>query len=424
MCDTTYTRREALTVGALGLFGLTLRDWFAFAQDAPRAGAKSCIVLWLNGGPSHLDMFDLKPEAPREIRGEFNPADSLPGVYMSEHMPRIGKRMKKLTLIRSVTSLEGNHDRATHFMLTGHHPSPAIAHPGMASVMARETGLGKDVPSNIVIPRMLDQGNAGYLPPSYNAFEAAPSGVRSLTPAVSFDRIGRRREMVKAVDDLSRAVEDGPVVAAREEFFDQAYRLITSDGAKSAFDLSKEPGKSRDAYGPTEIGRGCLMARRLVEAGARFVTVVDNGWDTHDNAFKRLAGTFSDGKMIYRGKQPDLDQAYAALIDDLESRGLLSETLVVLMGEFGRTPKINTMGGRDHWPRVNSVLLAGGGARPTVLGRSDAHGELPDDRPVEVEDLVFTIYSLLGIDPHKKYAAPGGRPVPILERGELIREIA
>jgi hypothetical protein len=422
MRDPTCTRRDLLKVGALGAFGLTLGDLFAFGQDRA-ARARSCILVWLNGGPSHLDMFDLKPEAPREIRGEFKPADSLPGVYVSEHMPRIARRLGKLTLIRSLTSMEGNHDRATHYLLTGHHPSPAIAHPGLGSVVAKEYGLGRDLPSNVVIPRTLDQGNAGYLPPSYNAFEANPAGVRSLTPTVSLDRIERRREMVRAVDDLSRAVEEGGSVAARGEFFEQAYRLLTSPRAKAAFDLEAEPAKLRDAYGPTAVGRGCLLARRLVEAGTRFVTVVDDGWDTHDNAFRRLAGTYVDGKMIYRGKQPDLDQAYSALIDDLESRGLLRETLVILMGEFGRTPKVNSLGGRDHWPRVNSALLAGAGLRATALGRSDAHGELPDDRPVEVEELVWTIYHLLGIDPAKKYAAPGGRPVPILERGQLIQEI-
>lgn len=422
MNDPRCTRRDVLKLGCLGAFGLTVGDLFAFAQDKP-ARARSCILIWLNGGPSHLDMFDLKPDAPREIRGEFKPADSLPGVYVSEHMPRISKRLGKLTLIRSLTSTEGDHDRATHYLLTGHRRSPSIAHPGIGSVAAREFGSGRDVPVNVVIPRLLDQGNAGYLLPSYNPFEADPAGVRSLSPTVSFDRIGRRREMVKAIDELSRAVEEGPAVTARADFFEQAYRLLTSSRAKAAFDLAAEPAKLREAYGATEVGRGCLLARRLIEAGTRFVTVVDDGWDTHENAFRRLAGTFVDGKMVYRGKQPDLDQAYAALIDDLESRGLLAETLVVLMGEFGRTPKINSLGGRDHWPRVNSVLLAGAGLRATVLGRSDAHGELPDERAVEVEELVWTIYHLLGIDPAKKYIAPGGRPVPVLERGRLIQEI-
>jgi hypothetical protein len=397
------TRRDVLKVGALGLFGLTVRDLLAFGQDK----SKSCIVIWLNGGPSHLDMFDLKPEAPIEIRGEFKPTDSLPGVYVSEHLPKIAKLMKKLTLLRSVTSSEGNHDRATHYMLTGHHPSPAIAYPSMGSIAAKEWSLGGDLPPYVTVPRTIDYANSGYLPASYNPFEA--SGL----PVVSIDRIKRREEMVKQVNDLSRRVEENSAVLSHREFFEQAFRLVTSDKAKEAFDLSKERG---DAYGHHELGRSCLLARRLIEAGTRFVTVVDNGWDTHDNGFKRL----KDG---FPGKLPGLDQAYSALIQDLEARGLLANTLVVLMGEFGRTPKINSLGGRDHWPRVNSVVLAGGGVKPAVVGTSDAYGELPDERPIDVEDLVFTIYSLLGIDPHKKLKGPGGRPVPILAEGKLIKEI-
>jgi hypothetical protein len=408
MCDPTYSRREVLRVGALGFLGLTVRDLFASGQDR----GKSCIVVWLNGGPSHIDMFDLKPEAPSEIRGEFKPARSIDGVYVSEHLPRIAALMGKLTLIRSVTSMEGNHDRATHYMLTGHHPSPAVSHPGMGSVVAKERGLGKDLPSYVAVPRALDYANSGYLPACYNPFEAAPGRVSGLEPVISFDRIERRRDMLKKVDEMSGAVGE----ASHGEFFDQAFRLLAGDRAKAAFDIEREPAALAKTYGHHELGRACLMARRLVEAGTRFVTVVDNGWDTHDNNFRRL----KDG---FPGKLPGLDQAYAALIQDLEARGRLGDTLVVLMGEFGRTPKINSRGGRDHWPRVNSVVLAGGGIKPAVVGTSDAFGELPDERPVEVEDLVFTLYTVLGIDPRKKFAGPGGRPLPILDGGRLIREV-
>lgn len=407
------TRRDVLRVGALGLAGLTVRDLLASGQGGK---AKSCILVWLNGGPSHLDMFDLKPEAPLEIRGEFKPARSLDGVYVSEHLPRIAARMKKLALVRSLTSPEGNHDRATHYLLTGHRPSPAVAYPAMGAVMAKEVGLGKDVPSHVAIPRAPDYSGPGYLPAAYGPFAASSGGVRDLEPVVSVARVERRRDLLSAVDDLSRAVEESPVTASRDRFFEQAYRLVAGERAKAAFDLTREPDAVRAAYGGHELGRSCLLARRLVEAGARFVTVVDNGWDTHQAIFRVL----KDG---FPGKLPGLDQAFPALLDDLEARGLLEETLVVLMGEFGRTPKLNSAGGRDHWPRVSSVVLAGGGVKPAVVGRSDAHGELPADRPVPVEDLVHTIYSLLGIDPRKKYEAPGGRPLPILAEGALIREI-
>ncbi len=408
------TRRDILKVGALGFAGLTLRDVFAFGQDSARA--KSCILIWLNGGPSHLDMFDLKPEAPSEIRSEFKPAKSIDGVYVSEHLPRMAALMSKLTLLRSVTSLEGNHDRATHYLLTGHHPTPAVAYPGIGSVVAKEFGLGKDVPSHVAVPRPPEYIGSGYLPAAYGAFEAGAQGTRDLEAVVSFDRLKRRREMLETVDNLSRCVEEGPATAARDQFFEQAYRLIASDRAKAAFDVRREPEAVRTAYGQHELGRSCLLARRLVEAGARFVTVVDNGWDTHGTIFRSLRDGFP-------GKLPGLDQAYAALHEDLSARGLLKDTLVILMGEFGRTPKLNSNGGRDHWPRVNSVVLAGGGVRPAIVGTSDAHGELPDRRPVVVEDLVHTIYSLLGVDPRKVYEAPGGRPLPILAEGELIREI-
>ncbi len=406
------TRRDVLKVGALGLAGLTLRDVLAHSQDAR---AKSCILVWLNGGPSHLETFDLKPEAPQEVRGEFKPARSIDGVYVAEHLPRIAGMMGKLALLRSVTSLEGNHDRATHYLLTGHHPSPAVAYPPMGAVVANEFGLGKDVPSHVTVPRPPDHElGAGYLSPACAPF--VPGAPRDLEPVVSLDRLKRRREMVKAVDDLSRAVEETADVAARDRFFEQAYRLVASAEAKAAFDVEREPAKVRQAYGNHELGRGCLLARRLIEAGTRFVTVVDNGWDTHEAIGRRLREGFP-------GKLPGLDQAYATLIEDLESRGLLKETLVVLMGEFGRTPKLNAAGGRDHWPRANSVVLAGGGVRPGVVGTTDAHGELPDKRPIAVEDLVYTIYTLLGIDPRKKYAGPGGRPLPILAEGEAIREV-
>ncbi len=394
------TRRDILKIGALGIGSLALPDLLA----AQGAKAKNCILIWLQGGPSHLDLFDLKPDAPIEIRGEFKTAKSIDGVRISEHLPRIAARMKKLALIRSLTSPEGNHDRATHYLLTGHRPSPAVAYPSMGAVCAKEFGVGRELPSNIALPRAPEYADAGHLGAAFNPYEPAP------LPSISFDRLRRREAMVKKLDELSDAVEKTP---ARDSFYDQAFSILLSDKARTAFDLSKE--KAND-YGHHELGRSCLLARRLIEAGTRFVTVTDNGWDTHDNIFKRLRDGFP-------GKLPGLDQAYGALIDDLDQRGLLKETLVVLMGEFGRTPKLNSAGGRDHWPRINSVVLAGGGVRPNVVGTSDAFGELPDERPVQVEDLIATIYSLLGIDPSKKLSSPGGRPLPIVDGGDVIKEI-
>jgi uncharacterized protein (DUF1501 family) len=402
------TRRDILRIGALGLAGLTTRDLLAARR---RGKAKHCIVVWLQGGPSHLDLFDLKPEAPSEIRGEFRTAKSIDGVYVSEHLPRLAQRMGTLALLRSVTSPEGNHDRATQYLVTGHRPTPAVEYPSLGAVCAKLFGVGGEMPAHVALPKAPDYvSNAGYLGAAFGPYEPSEAA-----PSISFGRLEGREAMLRKVDELSGAVERTDLVAARDVFFRQAFSLLTSAKAREAFDVSREPAGTQNAYGRHLLGRSCLLARRLIEGGARFVSVVDNGWDTHDSIFKRLRDGFP-------GKLPGLDQAAAALIDDLDARGLLSETLVVLMGEFGRTPKLNSAGGRDHWPRVNSVVLAGGGARPTVVGTSDAHGELPDERPVRVEDLVATIYALLGIDPATKLEAPGARPLAIVE-GEPLKEI-
>ncbi len=414
------TRRQFL-VGSV--FGLPLADALAHAKSGR---AKSVILVWLDGGPSHLDMFDLKPDAPVEVRGEFKPTRTpLDGVRVCEHLPRIAAMLDKTTLVRSVTSPEGNHDRASHYMLTGYRPTPALVYAAMGSVVAKEVGVGRALPNYIAIPTPPSYAGAGYLTAAFEPFSvnSDPSRdfkVQDLQAPVPDPRLDRRRSMLEAIDRFCTSVEAMP---ARDTFLEQAFGLVTSKEARAAFDLSQEDPKARQRYGPTRIGQSCLLARRLVEAGVRFVTVNDNGWDTHDNAWKRLAGTFTQGKMIYRGKLPDLDQAYSALLGDLEERGLLESTLVVLMGEFGRTPKLNSIGGRDHWPRANSVLLAGGGVkRGQVVGETDAYGELPASRPVLPEDLLATIYHLLGIDPEKEFRTDTGRPIRILGGGEVVKE--
>ncbi len=414
------TRREFL-VGSV--FGLTLADALAWGQAGK---AKSCILVWLNGGPSHLDMFDLKPEAPAEIRGDFRPGkSSLDGVRVCEHLPRLGGLLDRCTLIRSVTSPEGNHDRASHYMLTGYRPTPALVYPSFSSVAAKEFGVGKTLPNVIAVPTAPTYAGAGYLTAAFEPFSvnSDPSRnfkVKDLQSPVSENRLDRRRAMLEQVDRFCTSVGDYP---ARETFLEQAFGLVTSKEARAAFDLTQEEPKRRERYGPSRVGQGCLLARRLVEAGARFVTVNDDGWDTHDNSWKRLAGTFNQGKQIYAGKLPDLDLAVSALLEDLEARGLLESTLVIVMGEFGRTPKLNAIGGRDHWPRASSVLMAGGGIkRGSVVGETDAYGELPAVRPVGPEDVLRTVYHVLGIDADKEYRTSTGRPVKVLDKGEVIRE--
>jgi hypothetical protein len=414
------TRRQFL-VGSV--FGVTLADALAHAKPAR---AKSVILVWLDGGPSHLDMFDLKPDAPVEVRGEFKPTKTpLDGVRVCEHLPRIAELLDQTTLIRSVTSPEGNHDRASHYLLTGYRPTPALVYAAMGSVVAKEAGVGTSLPNYIAVPTPPSYAGAGYLTAAFEPFSvnSDPSRdfkVQDLRAPVPDDRLDRRRSMLQAIDRFCTAVEGMP---ARDTFLGQAFGLVSSKEARAAFDLSLEDDRTRQRYGPTRIGQSCLLARRLVESGVRFVTVNDDGWDTHDNSWKRLAGTFNQGKMMYRGKLPDLDQAYSALLGDLRERGLLESTLVVLMGEFGRTPKLNSTGGRDHWPRANSVLLAGGGVkRGQVVGETDAFGELPASRPVLPEDLLATIYHLIGIDAEKEYRTETGRPIRVLSGGEVVKE--
>ena len=407
------TRRQFL-VGSV--FGLTLADALAWGKQSK---AKSCILVWLNGGPSHLDMFDLKPDAPVEIRGPFKPGRTpLDSVRVSEHLPQLAGMLDRCTLIRSVTSPEGNHDRASHYMLTGYRPTPALVYPAFSSVVAKEFGVGKTLPNVIAVPTAPTYAGAGYLSGAFEPFSC--SSVKDLESPVPEDRLDRRRSMLAAVDRFCTAVEDLP---ARDTFLEQAFGLVTSKEARAAFNVTLEDGKTRGRYGGSRLGQSCLLARRLVEAGARFVTVNDEGWDTHQDIHKTLAGNFVNGKYSYGGKLPELDLAVSALIEDLEARGLLESTLVIVMGEFGRTPKLNAIGGRDHWPRASSVLLAGGGVkRGQVVGETDPSGELPAERPVGPEDVLHTVYRALGIDADREYRTATGRPVKVLDKGEVIRE--
>src|SRR6185503_8506436 len=406
-CD-SVSRRDFLHLGLLTTFGLSVADLFrlqALGADGPdsrSANAKSCILVWLDGGPSHLDTFDPKPDAPSEIRSQFNAiTTSVPGLNICEHLPQTAKVMREVALIRSLTHELGNHDTGTRFLLTGHRPTPALEYPSLGSVVAQAHGFGEPIPPYVAIPNDAVGGDsnaarAGYLPGACSAFnvgnDPAHVGGLQLPEGVSFARSEHRRDMLRKMDAFSRHIEEGPATRDRDAFYEQGYRLLASPEAKAAFDLSREKGETRERYGHARIGAGCLLARRLVEAGSRFVTVVDTGWDTHVQIFKELP----DSRFPGSGKLPALDRAYAALITDLRERGLLDSTLVVLMGEFGRTPKLNAAGGRDHWPRAGSVCLAGGGVQGgQVIGATDSFGEIPVERPVGPPDLAFTILKLL-----------------------------
>ncbi len=435
------SRRDLLKVGLLSPFGLGLADLLrsrSVAQDVKGYGpgrsfeprANSCILVWLAGGPSHIDTLDPKPDAPAEYRGEFQPiATSVPGVSISEVYPEIAKVLDRMTLVRSMTSPEAEHDRAAHHMLTGYRPSPALVYPGMGSVVARVRGFDSSaLPPYVAAPDAPLFASSGYLTPAYDPFVVGGDPnqdgfrVRDLTPPdrVTLDRLRRRREMVRRLDAFTSDVSETPLTTSRDKFTDQAYDLLTSTAAQSAFQMSAERAATRDRYGRNPFGQSCLLARRLVEAGVGFITLNDRGmgplgWDTHAQNFPTIKNVMA----------PPLDQGVAALVRDLEERGLLETTIVVVMGEFGRTPKINPNAGRDHHGRGNSLLIAGGGVpRGLVLGRTDSKADSPVERPVTPPELAATIYTKLGIDPERRFETADGQPVRLVDKGEAIHELA
>lgn len=442
-CD-GVTRRDVLRVGGLTALGLGLGDLFRVqlatgVEDQPvirKPAAKSCILIWLDGGPSHLETFDPKPDAPAEVRGPMESiATKLPGERISECLPRTATMLDKLAIIRSVTSTFGEHNFGTHCMLTGYNPSPVLEYPAFGAVLAHVRAQSGALPPNIAVPSFRVGGGkltgGGYLPNSTRPFSvggdpAKPDfKVRDLDfyKGLDLTRIDRRRQFVNTLDELSR-VADRSSTAISDPDLERAYRLITSPEAKSAFDLSAEPRNVRQRYGSKSIGQCCLLARRLVERGVPFVTVNNGGWDTHNDLYTRLKEGYT-GAKVGVGLIPSLDLALTGLIEDLDERGLFEETLIVVMGEFGRTPKLNTAAGRDHWPRVFSAVLAGGGVQGgQVIGGSDSVGEGPKDRPVTPSDLSATIYTLLGIDPKGELRTSDGRSPRVTPfQSEVVSEI-
>ncbi len=440
-CD-GVTRRDMVRLGSLaslglGIGGLGLGDWIRMrahaAEKLNRSAAKSCILLWLDGGPSHLETFDLKPDAPAEVRGPFRPiATNVGGIQISELLPRTAKLCDKLAILRSLTSPLGEHGLANDYVLSGYQPTPVLRHPSYGSVLTHLRGEQAVLPPYVAIPQSRSQG-AGYLGSEYDPFvtggdpSEANFRVRDLDhfPGIDETRLLRRRAYLAEFDAVQRRFEAAIETGAQpvDPSFEQAYRLVTSPDAKQAFDLAAEPPKVRARYGPRMFGQSCLLARRLVQRGVPFVSVFNTGWDTHNSLVLRLRDGYS-GAKVGVGLLPIFDQGFSALIEDLSASGLLEETLVIAMGEFGRTPKLNTAGGRDHWPRVFSAVLAGGGVSGgQVIGSSDRVGESPRDNPVTPNDLARTIYTLLGVDPDHELMTSDGRPVPVNQGGRVIRQL-
>ena len=424
-------RRSFLTVGALTGLGVTL-DGFLRTQSAnaeqknyetKEGKAKSVIHIFLPGGMAHQDSFDPKPNAPLEYRGEIGTIKTkLEGVFFSEHMKKTAEIADKLLICRSMTHGEAAHERGTHNMFTGYRPSPALTYPSMGSVVSHEFGPKNNLPQYVAIPSMPNiYAGSGYLSSAFAPFslgsDPANPGFRvqdlTLPGGVDDKRFTNRRSVLEAVNDHFASKEKSDNIAAMDTFYQRAYSLISSDKAKAAFDINAEAAPLRDEYGRNAAGQRFLMARRLVAAGVRFVTLTFGGWDMHTGIKAGMAGQL-----------PQFDQAYAALIRDLDRSGLLDSTLVMVSSEFGRTPKINLTAGRDHWPKVFSVALAGGGVKKGVVyGSSDATASEPEDDPLTVEDLAFTVYHCMGINADKELMAPGNRPIEIVDEGKVRKDL-
>jgi hypothetical protein len=443
-CD-GLTRRDFLHAGAVPLLGLSLPQ--VMAQKAAGAGNDkdvNCIMLFLVGGPSQIDTWDPKPKAPAEIRGPFQPiATKVPGMQISEIFPRMAGHMDRISLIRSVYhTATAVHDTGHQMMQTGRLFTGGIEHPHAGCVLGYLKGQRGEVPAHVLIPRPIGRTggnlphgqNAGYLGKQHDPFvlNADPSDPKFKVPDllppeyISTVRAERRQKMRDAVDGALASFENSLAAKQLDENFNLAYRLMSSPQAREAFALEKEPAAVRDRYGRTRFGQSCLMARRLIERGVRFVTVNmfetvfdEITWDIHGSR------PFTDIVEMAKLVAPNFDQAFSALIEDLRDRGLLDSTMVTAMGEFGRTPKINPAGGRDHHPGVWTILMAGGpikGGR--VIGESDELGYAPKTRPVNPAEVAATLYQGLGLDPHQDLPGPQNRPLPLADYNvQAIKEL-
>ena len=425
------TRRDFLQAGFCGGIGLSLPQFLQMKSaqadiknyESVEGSAKSVIFIFLPGGMAHQESFDPKPYAPIEYRGSLSTIQTnVNGVLLSQLWQKTATVADKLTICRSMTHGEAAHERGTHNMFTGYRPSPALTFPSMGSVVGHEFDPRNNIPQYVCIPGQPNEfAGTGYLSSAYAPFSlgadpaAASFNVRDLKlpGGVDAERFARRRAVLDVVNQQFTSKEKADALDAVGTFYDRAYGMVASPEAQQAFDLSKEPDKLRDEYGRNTAGARMLMARRLVEAGARFVTLTYGGWDMHDNI---------EGAM--KGQVPQLDQGFSRLISDLDERGRLKDTLVCIASEFGRSPKINGTAGRDHWPKVFSVVLAGGGVKGgLVYGTSNSTASEPEDNPLTVQDWATTIYHCLGITSDKELMAPGDRPIEIVNGGKIRRDI-
>lgn len=436
------TRRNALQLGLGGFVGLSFAEGLLGRANAVETGARSagvakgCILIWMDGGPTHFETFDPKPAAPSEIRGEFDAiATKVPGVQFSEHMKRLAGIADKFATIRSIRHDQANHGAGNHYMMTGAPPRIPVGcgafvsfHPSMGAVVAHEIGKPNGLPPYFSMPSMSRSGGPNFLGAKFAPFVVSddPNGANfrvrdvALPNGLSEDKFSFRNQLRRRVDTLPRISDPaaGDPALALDDYYRQSLDLVTSAAAQAAFDVGKEPEQTRNRYGRNSFGQRLLLARRLVEAGVPFVTVYDGGWDHHADLFNACAK-----------RLPDWDNSVATLIEDLEERGMLGSTLVTALGEFGRTPKLSTLAGqtkagRDHWANAMSVLMAGGGIPGgLVLGATDRNGYSAVDRVLSPENFVSTIYTKLGVDPDKMLYTPQGRPSHLVSDPTPIREL-
>ena len=440
-----FSRRDFIKVGSAGLLGLTLPQLLQFENKAQAQGrgtevgngrgrANNVIMVWLAGGPATIDMWDLRPNAPEGIRGEFREIDtSAPGIRICEHLPQMARVMDRTTVVRSLAHTIPSHGPATVFMTTGNRPTPAIQYPAMGSLVTRLMPAAPGVPPYVTFSELRNgsAGQAGFLGTAYNPFivEGTPNApaaagrnsptannlrVRGITLPTGFtlEQLENRDRLLRTFDEGFESVDrNADLVGGLDAFHQQALEILRSDKTRVAFDLTREPETLRQRYGQTPFGQCALAARRLIEAGVRFTTVSIGGWDTHSQTFN-----------AHRTRLlPQLDQVLSALISDLDDRGMLENTIVYCAGEFNRTPRINQNSGRDHWARSMAVVLAGGGfRRGYVHGSTDTQGMAPATEPCTPDDICSTVFTQLGIDPHTELQTSTGRPIQLFREGRAI----
>ena len=434
-CD-GLNRRDFLQVGLASLGGLTLPQMLqlraeAAVGDKPKNDIR-CILIWLDGGPSHYETFDPKPEAPDTIRGEFGTVKTpVPGVHFSEHIPHLAKAFDKYTVVRSIAHKQNNHGAGNHYMMTGK-PTPTPVgcgahvtfHPSLGSIVSKERNLRNGLPGYVSMPRMSRSGGPNFLGAPYAPFVVSndPNNssfkVRdvSIPESIADGRATNRKQLRATLDNLERIQDKAaadPAVTL-DDFYRQSYELVYSKPAQDAFDISLEDEKTREKYGRNNFGQQLLLARRMTEVGVPFVTVYYGGWDHHTNIFPSLKDKYL----------PKLDQGLAALVEDLDERGSLENTLVVCLGEFGRTPKVNVRGGRDHWSFAMSVMFAGAGVpQGQIVGATDVKGYYANENVYAPEDFAASIYTKMGIDHSQILYTPEGRPAQLINNGRLIKEL-